>query len=138
MNRIVFEAISDIGCKRNNNEDMALAGGRFIRDDSSSGELTSANDTHAVFAVADGMGGHRKGEFASGTIKEFLERDCILIEKTAKEAAGEYADCMLLSVTKDVPFHYLVLLKDLEIGEKKFMSMRRYFYFLLAQKKKII
>lgn len=69
---------------------------------------------------------------------DFLERDCILIEKTAKEAAGEYADCMLLSVTKDVPFHYLVLLKDLEIGEKKFMSMRRYFYFLLAQKKKII
>lgn len=65
MNRVHFCAVSDVGCRRCNNEDMALAGSKFIRDDACAGELECNPATHAVFAVADGMGGHEGGEIAS-------------------------------------------------------------------------
>lgn len=65
MTKIVFEAVSDVGCKRNKNEDMALVIDKLIRDDSLSGELKCTNDTHVAFAIADGMGGYEGGEIAS-------------------------------------------------------------------------
>lgn len=65
MSRIVFKAISDVGCRRSNNEDMALAGGKLLRDAAGNGELEFGKNTHAAFAVADGMGGYAGGEIAS-------------------------------------------------------------------------
>ena len=67
-----------------------------------------------------------------------LSADCKLIEQTAVEAGGDDYQCLLLAVTQDVPHHYLQMLKGLEMGHDKFWAMKRYFYFCLAQKKKII
>lgn len=58
-----FEATSDIGCVRTNNEDMAYVAGEFLRDRSLSGDVSE--DVRVGFAVADGMGGYEGGEIAS-------------------------------------------------------------------------
>ena len=60
---IKFEAVSDIGCVRTNNEDMAYVAGRCVRDDFFSGKICA--DNCIGFAVADGMGGYVGGEVAS-------------------------------------------------------------------------
>lgn len=60
---IRYQAVSDIGCIRTNNEDMAVVDDRFVRDCYVSGEI--AGDTPVAFAVADGMGGYDGGEVAS-------------------------------------------------------------------------
>ncbi len=56
-----YEAISDVGCVRKNNEDIAYAAGRLVRDDS----LSGVTEAPCAFAVADGMGGYEGGEVAS-------------------------------------------------------------------------
>lgn len=69
-----FVAISDVGCQRQNNEDMAYACPLFIRDDSAQGESS-------YFAVADGMGGYEGGEVASEiTLRSFDKFVCGLPE----------------------------------------------------------
>ncbi len=67
-----------------------------------------------------------------------LSSDCELIEQTVLEAAGDDYQCLLLSVTQDVPHHYLQMLKGLETGRHSFNEKRRYFFYLLAKKKRII
>lgn len=59
-----YIAVSDVGCVRNNNEDMAYACGRLRRDGSSEGEC----EAPCAFAVADGMGGYEGGEVASEVV----------------------------------------------------------------------
>ena len=68
----IFAYKCDIGKIRKTNEDQVM------------GFVNFSNDV--LLFVADGMGGHRKGEFASGTIKEFLERD--FKSKSMAENAG--------------------------------------------------
>ena len=59
------EISSDVGCVRANNEDMILCGGDFFRNRSSK-QIVELSDTARFAAiVADGMGGHGGGEFAS-------------------------------------------------------------------------
>lgn len=62
--KAAYEVICDIGCVRANNEDMAYAAGRIIRDNSASGDLDLSSEKVA-FSVADGMGGYEGGEIAS-------------------------------------------------------------------------
>ncbi len=57
----IFAYKCDIGKIRKTNEDQVM------------GFVNFSNDV--LLFVADGMGGHKKGDFASETIKEFLERD---------------------------------------------------------------
>lgn len=52
---------TDIGCVREHNEDSILA-------------LTSADNSIGLFAVADGLGGHNKGEVASSMAVQQLEK----------------------------------------------------------------
>lgn len=54
-----FDAISDVGCVRQNNEDMILVDNLFVRDEKARGEC------RRCAVVADGMGGNDGGELAS-------------------------------------------------------------------------
>ena len=58
--------ISDKGCVREHNEDMVIIGESIFRDDTKeiAVELDENNNIFFV-AIADGMGGHNKGEVAS-------------------------------------------------------------------------
>ena len=56
---IKYEMLTDQGLKRKNNQDRICA---YTCDDA------------ALFAVADGMGGHENGEYASTRIVEYIDR----------------------------------------------------------------
>lgn len=62
--KVRFSALSDMGCVRKNNEDMACVDGELVRDGGSDGEV-ALDGTPTAFAVADGMGGYEGGEVAS-------------------------------------------------------------------------
>lgn len=64
--RISYEAISNVGCIRTRNEDMAYAGGQTIRDDSDSFEFEVPESGMKFGAiVCDGLGGRADGDKAS-------------------------------------------------------------------------
>lgn len=73
MSRIILTAASRVGCVRCNNEDMALANGKFIRSDAYATEFVTENTDRFVIALADGMGGHNAGEVASSDVLENLQ-----------------------------------------------------------------
>mgnify|MGYP000023976886 FL=1 len=60
-----------------------------------------------------------------------LKRDTELIEQTAIEADTEIYPWILKNVTSGVPYEYM----DVPMGRRKFYEARRYFFFLLAQKR---
>ena len=60
-----------------------------------------------------------------------LKRDTELIEQTAMEADAEIYSWILKNVTSGVPYEYM----DVPMGRRKFYEARRYFFFLLAQKR---
>lgn len=62
-----YTVISDVGCVRDNNEDMAYVAGRMVRDGQMHGEATLSSRILG-FAVADGMGGYEGGEVASDIV----------------------------------------------------------------------
>ena len=75
--------ISDIGCVRDGNQDMAGAGLCLIRD--SQTDLTNdlGDGKNFLLLMSDGMGGHQHGEMASSHTLEQLRalvfdgrRDC--------------------------------------------------------------
>ena len=57
--------ISDVGLKRSNNEDIVLLNGDFYRDNAYQSTFTLNDNARMAAIVADGMGGHAGGEFAS-------------------------------------------------------------------------
>lgn len=62
--QIFCTAVSDIGCVRKNNEDMAYVAGKLVRDGEYAMNIPPQKGAVA-FAVADGMGGYEGGEVAS-------------------------------------------------------------------------
>ena len=65
MFTIHMTAASKIGCVRSQNEDMVLVGSRFVRNDGFETRVDLTNNDRYIVAVADGMGGHNRGDVAS-------------------------------------------------------------------------
>ena len=60
-----ISAASRIGCVRSQNEDMILVDNQFIREDSYKTRVYLGREDRFLMAVADGMGGHSRGDVAS-------------------------------------------------------------------------
>lgn len=60
-----ISSASRIGCVREQNEDMILVDSHFVRDDDYKTHVTLNHEDRYIIAVADGMGGHNRGDVAS-------------------------------------------------------------------------
>ena len=60
-----ISAASWTGRVRRQNEDMVLVNDRFIREDSYQTQVVLGREDRLLVAVADGMGGHNRGDVAS-------------------------------------------------------------------------
>ena len=58
-------AASWTGRVRSQNEDMVLVDNRFIREDTYKAQIVLSREDRMMIAVADGMGGHNRGDIAS-------------------------------------------------------------------------
>lgn len=65
MVTLEISSASRIGCVREQNEDMILVDNHFVRDDDYKTLLTLNHEDRFIVAVADGMGGHNRGDVAS-------------------------------------------------------------------------
>ena len=77
----------------------------------------------------DGM--PRGTSSSNPTEKKALRIAQLKREQTAMEADAEIYPWILKNVTSGVPYEYM----DVPMGRKKFYEARRYFFFLLAQKR---
>ncbi len=59
------QTVSDVGCVRNNNEDIVLLVGGFYRDAADNFTVEIKPNSRFTAIVADGMGGYEGGEVAS-------------------------------------------------------------------------
>lgn len=73
MSVFQITASSLVGCVRENNEDMILVDGRFVRNESLSSQVTLDPSKRNILALADGMGGHNCGEVASQDVLQNLQ-----------------------------------------------------------------
>ena len=73
MFTIHMTAASKVGCVRSQNEDMVLLGSHFVRNDAFSTRVDLTNSDRYIMAVADGMGGHNRGDVASSDALHNLE-----------------------------------------------------------------
>ena len=60
-----------------------------------------------------------------------LQEDIALIEQTAMTAAPDYYQCILKNVTEETTYEGM----NVPCGRRQFYEARRYFFFLLAQKR---
>ena len=60
-----ISAASWTGRVRSQNEDMILVDNRFIREDTYQSQIVLGREDRLMIAVADGMGGHNRGDIAS-------------------------------------------------------------------------
>ena len=65
MIELDISAASRIGCVRSQNEDMILVNNQFLREDSYKTNVVLGSEDRYLIAVADGMGGHNRGDVAS-------------------------------------------------------------------------
>ena len=68
-----ISAASWKGCVRNQNEDMILVEDRFVREDTFRTQAVLGRDDRLMVAVADGMGGHNRGDIASNDVLHNLQ-----------------------------------------------------------------
>ena len=78
--KLRISCVSDVGRVRDNNEDMASVGMYLIRDNSLNIDKEVSDGECFCLLVADGMGGHESGEYASQFTLETLR--AFLLDKT--------------------------------------------------------
>ena len=73
MITIHVSAASRVGCVRHQNEDMILVENRFIRNEELRTIIELTKNDRLILAVADGMGGHNRGDVASSDVLHNLQ-----------------------------------------------------------------
>ena len=72
---IVYDitSASRVGCVRRQNEDMILVDSHFVRNSDYATTATLKSEDRYIIAVADGMGGHNRGDVASNDVLKNLQ-----------------------------------------------------------------
>ena len=73
MIRLEITSTSQVGCVRSQNEDMVLVDTHFIRNSEFSTQASLNHNDRYLVAVADGMGGHSRGDVASNDVLRNLQ-----------------------------------------------------------------
>ncbi len=94
----------NIGCLRQNNEDMILLGGGLFRDRAQKQTVELSGKARFAAVVADGMGGHNGGEVASEMalrrFNDFVERlpaavEAEMLVQLLKQWARDMHHCLM-------------------------------------------
>lgn len=102
-------------------------------------ELKFKNDTVRSVEITDMPICHNNSD-ATGNLavkRAELESKCKLVEETAKQAGKDLSEYIIKSVCYEVPVTYLIACEEMPISKSAFYEMRRYFFYLLDQNKKI-
>lgn len=88
----------------------------------------------------DGMPHSKTNSTSDETANLAIKRNSIqskvdLIEKTAKEASPDLWEYIIKSVCYEQPFWYIRDVMAAPVGHNSFYAQRRYFFYLLDQKK---
>jgi len=78
---------------RSQNEDMILVDTQFIRDDSYRKKTVLDHDNRLIVAVADGMGGHNRGDIASSDVLHNLQY--FFFDIPSSLSAGDFNEAMV-------------------------------------------
>ncbi len=100
---------------------------KFKRDTMGSTEITGMPIYHSN---ADATG-------SLATRRVELQKKCELIEQTAIQASADLYQYIIKSVCYEVPVEYLISCEGMPLGKSAFYELRRYFFYLLDQNKKI-
>jgi protein phosphatase len=89
--KLIISTACDIGNVRMNNEDMILVGNELLRETSKNYEFDFESTEHPfLIAIADGMGGHKGGEYASEIVLAEMN-------KSVRNLKNELSDAELKS-----------------------------------------
>ncbi|MGM9708379.1 MAG: PP2C family protein-serine/threonine phosphatase [Prevotella sp.] len=109
---ISCDLTSDVGIKRKNNEDMVLLNGDFYRDTTISISLTLSDKAKMAAIVADGMGGHAGGEFASELATQSFQS---FIETMHEDADPATIEQMIKTWATDA--HFVIQQKGIDMPQ---------------------
>ena len=66
-----------------------------------------------------------------------LQEKIKIVEETAKETDEYYAPYLIKNICYGVPINYLINIEGMPTSERTFFDYRRFFFYLLDQKKKM-
>lgn len=93
MIRLEITSTSQIGRVRSQNEDMVLVDTHFIRNSEFSTQASLNHNDRYLVAVADGMGGHNRGDVASNDVLRNLQ--FYFSDIPEKLTAGDFNEVMV-------------------------------------------
>lgn len=102
-------------------------------------ELKFNRDTVRSIEITD-MPIYHSNADATGNLaikRTELENKCRLVEDTARQAGNDLSQYIIKSVCYEVPVTYLIACENMPISKSAFYEMRRYFFYLLDQNKKM-